>query len=432
MSHIARPLLVAVAFLSVPATRAAACGGPCDTPDLWSVLDLGETPLVVTNFGLLSSDGSGWNLTCEETIGDIVLDVKSNGAHLVASTETGLFISTASVCGFIPGPRSSASTWFLDLAIAADSTADAPRLLGLVSDPVASAINLELAEGGNFERLHSFGTSTAYRSIEASPDFATIVVSGYTSQPRRWQLAWSTTAGQTWEEYAPEVDLPNASLALLAMNPAKPARVFFQLHGTTEYPSELWEFDRESNTTTRLWIAPDGDAITGLAFLDHHLWLATRGASSGNLYRASLDELDAVEKVLSAPPLLCLGVIDRKLLTCSGDFSAQSPFLLANVNVAEPAFEPLLTVTDLGSIRECGPECSETSEWLTSLYGSVRESEGGVDEPTSDPDQGTTSAAPADAKSSGGCRLGLPGPTHPWIWALIGLTLFIFRSRRVV
>ncbi len=431
MSHIARLLLVAGSLASLPATRALACGGPCSTPDLWGVLELGETPLVVTNFGLLSTSGGAWNLTCEETIGDVLLEVKSNGAHLVASTETGLFITTEGVCGFQRGPTSSASAWFLDLVIAADSTADSPHLLGVVSNAVESTINLELAQGGDFQLLHSFGTSVAYRHIEASPDFSTIVVSGYAFQPRRWQVAWSTTSGQTWEEYAPQVDVADASLALMAIDPMSSTRVFFQVHGTTEYPSEFWVFDREENASIRLWVAPSAEAITGIAFLDGHVWLATRGTSSGNLYRAPLDKPEAVEKILSAPPLLCLGVVNQELLTCSGDFSAKSPFLLANVNVEQQAFEPLLTVGDLGAVRECGSECSDTTEWLTNLYGSVGEPEAGVGEPSSDMDDTTSAPSPA-SKGAGGCRVTLPGPTQHWTWLLLGLALLTFRFRRVV
>jgi hypothetical protein len=320
----------------------------------------------------------------------------------------------------------------LDLAIAADSTADSPHLLGVVSNPVESTINLELAQGGDFQLLHSFGTTTAYRHIEASPDFSTIVVSGYAFQPRRWQLAWSTTSGKTWEEYAPEVDIADASLALMAIDPGSSTQVFFQVQGTSEYPSEFWVFDRAENTSTRLWVAPSAEAITGIAFLDHHLWLATRGTSSGNLYRSPLDKPDAVEKILSAPPLLCLGVVNRELLTCSGDYSTKSPFLLAKVNVEQPAFEPLLTVADLGTVRECGSECSDTTEWLTGLYGSVGESDAGVGEPSSDMDDATTPAPSPASKNAGGCRVTLPGSTQHWAWVLLGLVLLTFRFRRVV
>src|SRR5690606_38223596 len=174
MPHSIRALALGGLLAASLPTRAHACSGPCTSPELWGLVPLGETPLVVTNFGLLSPADGGWRLTCEEVIGGILLAVDSNTAHTVVSTDVGLFVASDELCGFSGGPTSERSRWFLDFAIAADSTARSPHLLALVSDAKASAINIELAHGGNFELLHVLGTETAYRHVQASDDFGTI------------------------------------------------------------------------------------------------------------------------------------------------------------------------------------------------------------------------------------------------------------------
>lgn len=421
MSHISRVLSIVLAS-ALCSARALACGGPCNSPELWSVLSVSETPVVVSNFGLLSPTNGGWQLTCEETIGDVILSVRSNGSQLVASTETGLYSSTADTCGYRPGPQSPTSSWFFDFAIAADSNAETPHLLGLVSDAATSSIQLELTTGGNFELLHSFGTSAAYRRLEAAPDFSTLVVAGYASQPRRWMVARSIDFGATWSEFEPSVDSPAPSIALLGFNPGNPDHIYFQVHGTPERPAELWVFDARSDTSTKLWIAPPSEAISGFVALDEQIWLATRGATSGGLYRGRLDNPSALTLLVNAPPLACLGLVGGNVFACSANYTAESPFLLARFDPDAQRFSPVLTLRDLGHVEPCGAECQTTHEWLETLYGSL----GGVD--TEAPD-GDTNGVEPPGRQSGGCTTnGNSNASGVWL----AVALFIVMRRRTV
>lgn len=418
-----------VAF-SLP-TRAYACGGPCTTPELWGVLPLGETPLVVANFGLLRPESGAWQLTCEETIGDILLGVKSNTEQAVVSTESGLFLGGGNLCAFTPGPTSERTDWFLDFAVAADSRAESPHLLALASDPVASVINLEVAQGGNFEVLHELGSETAYRRVVASPDFSTIVVAGYSSQPREWQIAWSADTGQTWQEFVPELDVPSASVALLGLDPTEPNRLFFQIEGTDELEAQLWTFDRQTERAERQLSLSLGAAITGLDFVGDEVWLASKNPGGGSLLRASLTDLTSFAPVLDdVPPIACLGVVDGVAHVCIDDYSLDSPFLLGKVNTEQALFDPLMVLDDLGHLTTCGAACEATLEWLETVYGTAERPDAG--NTTSEPDETTEpmTVAPAPPKDDGGCNA-VPGsrPSYAWL-TLFGIALALVRRRR--
>lgn len=435
MCDIVRALLVISCLVATYPGRAFACGGPCGFPELRGVLALGETHVIVTNFGLLTQSTATadvWTLTCEESIGDVLLDVKSNGQQLLTSTESGLFASRDGVCSFGAGPTSSASSWFLDFAIAADSTAQAPHLLGVVSNPVESSINLERARGNTFELVHSFGTATAFRHIETTPDFSTIVVAGYASQPRRWQLGWSADGGDSWETYEPEVDAPTSSIDLLRVNPGNANQVFFQVRATPDEGATLWMFDRENESVARLWAGANGEALNGLAVVDEQLWLATAGTTEGHLYRAPLEAPDAFESLVSGPPLACLGVVMDRLFACSADYSAASPFLVAELDVESLSFKPVLTLAALGTTESCGEECAATSDWLHGVYGTQTPPDSGAPSPspptTSEPEP---EVVPAASRKSG-CGVS-PRLHAPSGWCIgVGVCLVgVLRRRRL-
>lgn len=422
MSHISRVLSIVLA-LTLCSARSLACGGPCNSPELWSVLPAGETPVVVSNFGLLSPSDGDWQLTCEETIGDIILSVKSNGSQLVASTETGLYLSTANACGYTPGPQSPTSSWFFDFAIAEDSNVEAPHLLGLVSDAASSSIHLEATTEGSFERVHSFGSSTAYRRLEAAPDFSTVVVAGYASQPRRWKVARSIDFGATWSEFEPSVDTPAPSIALLGFNPGNADHIYFQVHGTPERAAELWVFDAQAETSTKLWTAPPTEALSGFVILNEQLWLTTRGTTSGGLYRSDVANPSQLSLLTNGPPLACLGRVAEALFACSTDYTAESPFLLARVDSDTLGFTPVLTVQDLGQVSACGAECQTTHEWLKTLYGAL----GGGDTGTSGEDPNDTQPP---RRKDGGCTVNGSSPAIP-VWLAFAL-FFVWRRQSVI
>lgn len=378
MPHIRRAFVTAALVAASLPTRAYACSGPCTSPELWGLVPLDATPLVVTNFGLLRHQSDGWQLTCEEAIGGILLSVESNDDEAVVSTDVGLFIGESDLCGFSPGPTSARSSWFLDFVLAEDSTATHPHMLGLVSDPAASVVNVELANGGDFEVLHALGSETAYRHLDASPNFDTIVVAGYASQPRRWQLAWTADSGESWQEFTPDVGTSPAAAELMGMDPEDPDRTFFQLEATDETPAELWSFRRSTGVATRLLVLEAGHAITGVAFMGQELWLSSKSASAGGLQRVALSGEGDFEPVLdSVPPLACLGIVGGEPFVCVDDYSVDSPFLLGRVDTEARSFEPVLKLEDLGKLNDCGAACATTHAWLDSVYGDQSDASAG-------------------------------------------------------
>lgn len=429
MPHSHRALVTAALVAVLVPTRAYACGGPCTSPELWGVLPVDAKPLVVTNFGLLRPIDGGWQLVCEEAIGGILLEVRSNDAHAVVSTDVGLFVSGNESCGFAPGPTSERSPWFLDVAVAADSTPTTPHLLGLVSDPDTASINVEVSDGAAFEVLHDLGTETAYRHIEASKDLRSIVVAGYASQPRRWQVAWSGDGGESWQEFTPEVDAPSTSALLMGLDPADPTHVFFQLQGTEETPAELWSLRLATQTASQLLVLEAGQAITGIAFVGDELWVASKGANSGGLRRAHLSDVSEFEPVVEdVPPLSCLGVVGAQPFVCVDDYSADSRFLLGRVNTVSGSFEPELALSDLGNLRDCGTSCQPTHQWLQSVYGA--DTDAGSD--TSGGEE-TSEETPPPPKNDGGCSIeSAPRRAGDWSSVLLCVVgLWVMRRRLV-
>lgn len=433
MPQISRVVVAAALVATTLPTRAYACSGPCTSPELWGLVPLDDSPLVITNFGLLSQTGDGWQLTCEEVIGGLLLAVESNNTQAVVSTDVGLFSANRDRCGFTPGPTSERSNWFLDFVVADDSTVDSPHMLGLVSDSTASVINLEVSKGGVFEILHDLGSETAYRHVEATPDLRSIVVAGYASQPRRWRLAWSADSGESWQEFTPELDAPTASALLMGLDRDNPDRVFFQLQATDDTPAELWSFERTTQTATQLWVLDPGFAITGLEFVGDEVWLSSKSQSAGGLYRADLPDVATFEPVMDAvPPLACLGVVDDQPFVCVDDYSNDSPFLLGEVNAEGRTFEPLLRLADFGKLQDCGSACSETRAWLESAYG------GGSDtgsDTSGEPDTTDVQEPMPPTQDDGGCVI-LPVERRSAAdFALLGLGLLVgalFVGRRRV
>lgn len=445
MPHLSRVFVTAAIVAASLPTRAHACSGPCTSPELWGLVPLDETPLVITNFGLLRPLEDGWQLTCEEVIGGILLAVESNDVEAVVSTDVGLFVADKDVCGFSPGPTSDRSSWFLDFAIAADSTPTNPHVLGLVSDATASVVNVELAQGNTFEVLHALGSQTAYRKVEASADFSSIVVAGYASQPRRWQLAWSTDSGNSWQEFTPEVVSSSASALLMGLDPSDDDRVFFQIQATDETPAELWSFERTTETATQLLVLEAGHAVTGLAFVGDEVWLSSKSSGGGGLYRAGLPDVAEFEAVIDdVPPLACLGLVGGEPYVCVEDYSIDSPFLLGKVNVETSGFEPLMRIGDLGKLKDCGAACARTHEWLDSVYGDGSSAGSDTNSNSSDVDgtgdTSTPSEPPPASTEDGGCAVLPPRPssslrpadsTAMLVLGLLGLTARA-RRRRVV
>jgi hypothetical protein len=433
MPHIRRAFVTAALVAASLPTRTYACSGPCTSPELWGLVPLDATPLVITNFGLLRPKNDAWQLTCEEVIGGILLSFESNDEQAVVSTDVGLFVAQSDVCGFAPGPTSERSSWFLDFAISEESTVARPHMLGLVSDPTASVVNVELANGGDFEVLHALGSETAYRHLKASPNFETIVVAGYASQPRRWQLAWTADSGESWQEFTPDVGTSPAAALLMGMDPEDPDRTFFQLQATDETPAELWSFRRSTGVATQLLVLEAGYAVTGVAFVGDELWLTSKSANAGGLQRMALSSDAGFEPVLdSVPPLACLGIVGGEPYVCVDDYSVNSPFLLGKVNTETRGFEPLLKLEDFGKLEDCGAACATTHAWLDSVYGSKGDAGADSGDETDTSSEQPPTPAPKD---DSGCALEPSKGRAAWQSAvtlvLLGLAAR-WRRRRIV
>jgi hypothetical protein len=305
-------------------------------------------------------------------------------------------------------------------------------MLALVSDAKASIVNVELAQGNTFEVLHPLDSGTAYRHVEASPDFSSIVVAGYASQPRRWQLAWSSDSGDSWQEFAPEVVASSASALLMGLDPTDSDRVFFQVQGNDEMPAELWSFQRQTAAATQLLVLDLGHVVTGLAFVDDELWLSSKGPSGGGLYRANLQDTAAFEPVIAdVPPLACLGTVNGEPFVCVDDYSTDSPFLLGKVNVDTKKFEPLLKIGDFGKLKDCSTACSGTHDWLDSVYGEVPDTDSDT---SGDSNTSAATEPPPPSKDDGGCSMQTPrcSDVTPGLVVLSLLGIAAFVRRRIV
>lgn len=407
--------------------RAHACGGPCAQPELWSLQPNTGGLTAVTNFGLLGQDAEGWVLACEEHIGGILLDVKASGNWLVALTDSGVWLSDDGVCSWTKGPTSERSAWFLDSAVGV-ATASAPALLVLAPDALRQNIKLERSNGDVFEIVHEFAADVAYRHLVASETLEHIYVAGYSQSPRTWNLSYSLDAGQSFVDVVPsEVDNTLAVMVPKRVYPTDPSRVFVTAQTQSGSGDELWLFDTNTNTTTLLTKLEDNEVLSNMAFLDGQVWLAGRRNGGGSLYRAELTSLAFTRVVNNAPSLACLEAVNSTLMTCANDYSYDSAFLLASVDVERAKFEPQMRVADLVGLRSCDEKCAATQDWLETTYGPSPVVDAGAMSPNPAP-MPDTEPTPQPRRDSSGCSLGPAGAPLPVSASLLVVALVLARS----
>jgi len=384
--------------------------------------------VVVTNFGLLTLRDERWHLTCEERIGGLLLDVQGNDTTTICSTDTGLYEQAGNLCEWNAGPRSANNTWVLSYALATDASDAPPTSFALVASRDGQALYVERARlGEDLAVVQSFDGASGYRKLVAGGDPAAIFVTGYTFSPRTWHVAFSVDAGETWDFAAPVIGDDTATLWPRLVDPRSPRAVLVQAESTIGGADELWRFDAESGTFTRLLTLEDGETFGGIALDDDELWVAGRRSNAGSLYRALRKELVFERVSDEGPAFECLGAHEGVLYTCLNDFTRASPFLVGSSNDEGQSWSPHLRLEDLGQLTTCGEECSFSEQWLRESYGdSVTDGAAGA-EPT---------PATHGAQSRSGCRLGPTPKGTAWLawlaalWAALEARARARRKRR--
>jgi hypothetical protein len=245
----------------------------------------------------------------------------------------------------------------------------------LVIDRETQELQVERsADGEDFEVVHSFETSSGYRQLVAGGDPPALFVTGYTFNPRTWNVAYSLDAGETWSETSPEVDNDYATMVPRLVDPEARTILLFQAETTLGVGHEVWSFDAENESAERVLHMEEGEIYGGMTLNGDALWVAGRrrgagAAELGSLYRADRQDLEFERVVDEAPPFSCLDAFDGALFGCVNNVTYASNFMLGRSTDEGQSWEPHITLADLGSLQSCGRQCCATLEWLTGDYG---------------------------------------------------------------
>jgi hypothetical protein len=246
------------------------------------VKELRGTPVVVANFGLLSERNDGWLLTCEESIGGLLLATGGDETVGLASTEAGVFERAASLCEWDQGPALVSNGWALRFSLALVPSGGARERFALVIDRETQQLVIERAtQDQDFSVVHSFDSLSGYRQLVSGGNPAGIFVSGYTLNPRTWHLAYSLDSGDTWRETTPSVDNETATMVLRLVDPEAPNVLLFQAETTPGMGNEIWRFDAADETSERVLVLDEGEVFGGVTFNGTDLWVAGRRRGTG-------------------------------------------------------------------------------------------------------------------------------------------------------
>lgn len=438
-----RWLLAGSATLAVvlAASRTRACGA-CAVPELWDVQNLAGELVVVTNFGLLSDDGDGWRVTCEEIFGGLLLDATGDSSEGWVSTDVGPFRRAGSACDWTPDAAPQHAVWAWKFALAGGEAEPATRFL-LVIDSETQALHVERARADeDYTVVRSFESTSGFRDLKAGGQPASVFLAGFGAGPDRlWQVAFSLDAGDHWETVVPDVPR-DINWKLRFVDPLFPQAVLVEAEPVSGDAEGLWRFDAETGVMTELLRLSAGEELSGLSVLGNAVWVAGRSEAQGSLYSSDRREFEFNRVVSGAPPFACLGAHSGALYACVNDFTYTSSFLLGRSHDEGRTWQPLLTVEDLGTIAGCAPACDRTLDWLTAAFGSAGApgagpaAAGGAGQPA---DAGAAGAPaslpePAEAPSGCGCRFGgSPSSQVPALSVaamLVCLGLAVSRRRR--
>lgn len=406
-----------------------ACG-PCAGPELWSAESIKGELVVVANFGLLTERTDGWFLTCEETIGGLLLDVRGNAEQHFVSSDTGLYTQTGDICEWSSGPSSSNNNWFLGFSLPTVSVGTPTNSYVLLADRETSDLLVQRAEAGaNFSTVHALDESVNFRTLATGGEPASVFVAGYDNDPRDWHIAYSLDAGDSWDYATPDVDTEYTTMVLRLVDPEYPRAVYIEGQTVLGQSDELWRFDAESGETELLLKLDDAELFSGITLSEEHVWVSGRRRGAGSLYRAERGTREFARIVDDGPEFGCIAAHDEALYVCVNDFTYQSDFILGRSTDQGLSWQPALTVEDLGVVASCGVECDATTDWLHGAYG-ISEADAGA--PNGEgPGAGDDSDSGKESKrSSGGCSVQAGAAPRATLYGVLGLLAFAARRRR--
>lgn len=322
------------------------------------------------------------------------MDVQAQGAERFASTDSGLFTQSGSVCDWTSGPASASNEWLLSFSLSRSTANQDPAAFALVIDAETQEIHVERsAAGQDFTVVHTFDNLSGYREVEAGGDPASVFIGGYTYEPRTYNLAFSLDAGESWQELSPDVDNESTTMVLNFVDPDAPHAVFIEAETPVGQSDELYRFDADSGQIERVLTLGDAEVFGGMARGGDTLWVAGRHRGGGSLFRADRETLEFSLVSDSGPEFACLGADDSELFACVNDFTYASEFVVGRSADEGQTWTGLLTVTDLGQVTSCGGDCSTTMDWLHETFGPLA-AEGAAP---------NTDATSAESGSDGGC-----------------------------
>jgi MYXO-CTERM domain-containing protein len=376
---------LAVTLVSLRASTALACSGPCDVGDVWSAAWVGDELNVVTNFGLLRRGEAGWHLDCEEVLGDKVTGAHYSESVQVTLTASGFLVRQDGICNWESQIEGASNSWLLGSGLAQladdDSGVSAPTLLGLVIDRSTSDTKVEAAPlGGAFRTLATFSWELGLDRMVVGGDPVRIYTAGYSFPPRTWHVRSArldvALGGDVDEVEFEATDLERegelAEMRPLAVDPRTSEHLWVRSAVTTQDPDELWLFDASSGTLDKVFTLERKEKLADLAFHGERMFVAGRDEGVSVVYAASLEELHFEPIATLDATLTCLEIDDGGWLVCNSDFTRQSPFIVATSDDEGQSWQPQLQLEDLTTLTSCGEICAATTGWLFGVYGTLQ------------------------------------------------------------
>lgn len=359
----------------------AACAGPCASPEIWDVRQVGDELSVTTNFGLLSQVNGDWQLICEETTPGLFLKTQlAPGARYVSTTE-GLVFQPSASCEFLlvdvaqNEEDDQVSAWLVDFVLPDQTQGQNTPAFGMLLNQSADTVEILRGDAvSGFDPVVSFAIDAGYDRLFGFGSPAVLYALGYTFGPRTFRIAFSLDGGNVWTEVAPQVDAEDATFEGLQVNPMAPTQLLLSKSTLTGDADELWLFDAETQDMRPLFTLSGGASLVDSTASGGRLFVAgaeaTPDGSIGSLYAGTLADLNFEVLQDRAPGFACLHAHDDLLYACNNDSTRNSEFLVASSDDDGQTWRPVLQLSELGSMPSCAVEtCKTTLDWLHSTFG---------------------------------------------------------------
>lgn len=322
--------------------------------------------LLRTTFGVLSSSDRGgtWDWICEGSLGlmgseDPMFQLTPSGAY-IASTFSGIALSTDQGCSFSLATGNVANLVFVDLA---SRPATPERVVTLASGYAGQDSNLNSFfetnlwetddDGKTFVRLttSSLDPASVAQTVDVAPsDPLRIYVSSVRfggQKDRQGYVFTSSDGGKTFQtNLLPLLDTESAPF-LSGVHPTNPDRVYVRTANAVDRPSRLLVSD-DAGKTYRTVLTGSGPLL-GIAFDTDHTKIWVGGPLDG-IYTASTSDLVFTKK--TSLGVQCLSYQSDGLWACA----AEKDGFIAGVSADEGlTFVPKLRLCGIRGPLSCAP-----------------------------------------------------------------------------